>query len=297
MRTAGSALREIMSMRPSRGISLALFGILVLGPGLAGCSDDGGAVGPDSGAVDAGVTDGSVGDGGGDAMAPEGPGLAGVLVDEAGAPIGYEMVLACMATVCLYGQSDRDGFFHFPIDPGAEVALKTTGDPSTTPRRAAALCPVRIVDDALVEVGDLHVPSLPAGVELGPDSADPQTLAAGDGLELTLSRADLTPRIGDDLVDVAARLVPLDQVCTLLDLGDEEIVAVYALHPFAAVSASPIAVRAPSDLPSGTAVSFRTISEIDGHLSAPAPGRATGTAVETDPGAGITELTWLVISR
>jgi hypothetical protein len=292
-------MSKIMSMRPFRGISAALSCLLLApGAGLAGCSDDGGAATPDSGAVDASTMDGSAGDAGAiDATAPEGPGLAGVLVDETGAPIGYEMVLACMATVCLYGQADRDGFFFFPIDPGAEVALKTTGDPSSTPRRAAALCPVRIVDDALVEVGNLHVPSLPEGAELGPSSADPQTLAAGDGLELTLRRADLTPRIGDDLLDVAARQVALEQVCPQLDLGGEEIVAVYALHPFAAVSASPIAVRAPSDLPSGTAVSFRTISEIDGHLSTPAPGRATGTAVETNPGAGITELTWLVISR
>jgi hypothetical protein len=63
------------------------------------------------------------------------------------------------------------------------------------------------------------------------------------------------------------------------------------------VSSSPIAVRAPSDLPAGTAVRFRSISEIDGHLSEPALGLANGTAVETEPGAGITELTWLVISR
>jgi hypothetical protein len=44
-------------------------------------------------------------------------------------------------------------------------------------------------------------------------------------------------------------------------------------------------------------VRFRTISEIDGHLSEPVPGQADGSAVETDPSAGISELTWLVISR
>ena len=269
----------------------------------AGCGDDGGDDGgpgtPDSGASDSGVTDARTVDGGdADAgMEPAGPGLAGTLVDEAGAPIRFEQVLACMATVCLFGQSDGDGRFVFPIEPPAEVALKTLPDLSSTSRRAAALCPVRIVGDALVKVGTFHVPTLPPGVPIGPESADPQTLMAGDGLELTLRRADLTPRIGDVLVDVAARLVPPAQVCSQLDLGDEEILAVYALHPTAAVSDSPIAVRAPSDLPAGTAVKFRTISELDGRFSEPAPGRATGTAVETDPAAGITELTWLVISR
>jgi hypothetical protein len=287
----------ISTMRPCKSIILLLSLFPWLG---AGCSDDGGAGAPDSGAVDSGVADASTPDSAGNddaGMEPAGPGLAGTLTDEAGEPIAYEMVLACMATVCLFGESEADGRFSFPIEPLAEVALKTTGDSSTTPRRAAALCPVRIVDDALIDVGNLHVPSLPQGVPFGPASADPQTLMAGDGLELTLRRADLRPRIGDVLVDAAARLVPPAQVCPQLDLGNEEIVAVYALHPFAAVSSSPIAVRAPSDLPSGTEVNFRTISEIDGHLSEPAPGRATGTAVETDPATGITELTWLVISR
>lgn len=277
-------------MRPSNSIPFVfLAGLIWLG---AGCGGDGGVV--DSGVVDGRPVDAGDIDAG---MEPAGPGLAGTLTDEAGAPIAYEMVLACMATTCLFGESGADGRFLFPIEPTAEVALKTTGDPSATPRRAAALCPVRIVDDALVTVGNLHVPSLPAGVAIGPAGADPQTLLAGDGLTLTLRRADLTPRIGDTLVDIAARQVPPAQVCPQLDLGDEEIVAVYALHPFAAVSSSPIGVQAPSDLPAGTVVRFRSISEIDGHLSEPAPGRATGTAVETDPGAGITELTWLVISR
>jgi len=284
-------------MRPPKNTSfVSLLFLVMLGPG---CGDDGGSGNPDSGAGDSGVADGrTVDSGGGDAgMEPAGPGLAGTLADEAGEPLRFEMVLACMATVCLFGGSEGDGRFAFPIEPPAEVALKTLPDLSTTPRRAAALCPVRIVDDALVTVGTLHVPSLPQGMAIGPASADPQILMAGDDLELTLRRADMTPRLGDVLVDVAARLVPPAQVCPQLDLGDEEIVAVYALHPFAAVSASPIGVRAPSDLPAGTEVNFRTISEIDGHLSDPAPGRATGTVVETDPSAGITELTWLVISR
>ena len=277
-------------MRTSQSICFTCFLFLVLS----------GAGNRDSGTLDSGAADGGTIDGGGNddaGMEPAGPGLAGTLANEAGEPLRFEQVLACMATVCLFGESEADGRFVFPIEPPAEVALKTLPDLSTTPRLAAALCPVRIVDDTLVTVETLHVPSLPQGVTFGPASADPQTLLAGDGLALTLRRADLTPRIGDVLVDVAARLVPPAQVCPQLALGDEEIIAVYALHPFAAVSASPIAVRAPSALPAGTEVRFRTISEIDGHLSDPAPGRATGTVVETDPSAGITELTWLVISR
>jgi hypothetical protein len=246
--------------------------------------------GDDPGLADSGNGD----DGGIDAM---GPGLFGALADETGQPLGYEMVLACMSTVCLFGSTDADGRFSFPIDPPADVALKTPVDLATTPRRGAALCPIRIADQSAIDVGTFHVPHLPQGTPIGPATMDPQTLEVGDGLTLTLRRADLTPRIGDVLVDAAARLVPATRVCPLLAVPGEEIVAVYALHPFAATSASPIAVRAPSDLPPGTAVRFRTISEIDGHLSEPVPGQADGSAVETDPSAGISELTWLVISR
>lgn len=227
---------------------------------------------------------------------PDGPGLAGFMRDGDGELLRDEQVLACMATTCLYGSTDSDGFFFFEIEPVENVALKTTGDPDTEPRRAAALCPIDIVDAELVYAETLYVPLLPDGVAIGPEADDPQTLAVGDGLELTLSRADLTPRLGDSLVDAAARAVPPEQRCPQLVIPGEEVLAVYALHPFAATSSSPIAVRAPTDLPDGTEVQVRSISEIDGELSAPVTAVSDGTSVFTGE-AGITELSWLVISR
>jgi hypothetical protein len=38
-------------------------------------------------------------------------------------------------------------------------------------------------------------------------------------------------------------------------------------------------------------------AEMDGHFSEPVPGHADGTGVATDPSVGITEPSWLVISR
>jgi hypothetical protein len=201
-----------------------------------------------------------------------------------------------MATTCLYGESQADGRFMFEIEPPASVALKTHEDLTRTPRWAAALEPVRVVGGSWVDAGALYVPELPEGAVLGPETDDPQTLAAGDGLELTLRRADLEPPLGEFLFDIAARRVPAEYVPDYPDL-EEEVIAVYALHPFAAESASPITIRAPTDLPDGTPVSFRTISEIDGSFSAPAPGLASGGALTTNAGAGITRLTYLVVSR
>jgi hypothetical protein len=259
--------------------------------GLAGaCSDD-----PANPPMDAGVDAGS--DAGSDSGKPDGgPGVTGLLEDEGDKPLGGLSVLACTSKFCLFGSSAADGRFSFPFDPPVDVVVKTQEDLMATPRRGAAMVPVHIAD-SLVDVGAVHVPNLPAGVPLGPATADPQTLKVGDGLELTVRAADLSPPIGVTLDDLAARAIPAAHVPPLAELGAEKIFAVYALHPFTTTSASPIAVRLPCNLPAGTALKFRTIGELDGHLSAPAQGHADGSFVATDPSAGIEELTWLVVSQ
>ena len=227
-------------------------------------------------------------------------GVAGVLKDEAGRPLARARVLACMTKVCLIGETGRDGRFTFSIDPPVDIVIKTAPDLEASPRRGAAMMPVRLVGRRLVDVGAVYVPNLPAGRPFGPGVPDPQTVQAGDGLQLTLSRQALKAQPGDVIVEIAARRLPasrLPRLATSAALGGEAVVAVYALYPFAAKSTAPIAVRAPSGLPAGTRVTFRTINEIDGTFSMPVPGRASGQYVATDEATGITELTWLVISR
>jgi hypothetical protein len=230
-------------------------------------------------------------------------GVTGVLKDEAGRPLARTKVLACMTRVCLIGETGADGRFSFSIDPPVDVVIKTEPDLAASPpggaspRRGAGMMPVRLAERRVIDVGSVYVPSLPAGRPFGPGTDDPQTVQAGDGLQLTLSRKALKPRPGDVIVELAARRLPVARVPKYAALGGEDVIAVYALHPFAAVSATPIAVRAASSLADGTRVNFRTINEIDGTFSAPVPGQAARGYLATDPGAGITELTWLVISR
>lgn len=204
--------------------------------------------------------------------------------------------MACMSTVCLFSKTAVDGRFVFDVEPPADIAIKTDGDPSPTPRRAAALHPVRLTEARVMDVGVVRSPSLPDGVPLAPAAKDPQIIQAGDGLTLTLNRGALTPRLGEVLIDVAARQVPGALVPRYAALGNDQVLAVYALHPFAAKSAMPIQVRARMPLPDGTVVRFQTISEIDGRFSPPVSGRAAGGWVSTDAGTGISELTYLVIS-
>jgi hypothetical protein len=264
-------------------VALGSVGLLLVQCG-GGASDATGDNAPDAGAPGNTAPDSSMG-------------LRGTLVADDGAAIADHPVLACMATACLLGQSGSEGQFWFSIESPADVALKTLEDLDSKPRRGALLMPVHITGSRLVDVGDVGVPTLPDGVPFAPKSAGPTVYEAGDGLILTLVRGDLTPRLGDFLRDVAARRIPLTEIRPMAGLEGERIDAVYALHPFAAVSASPIAVEAEADLPSGTAVNFRSISEIDGRLSEPVPGRADGAFVRTDPGTGLSELTWLVISH
>lgn len=228
---------------------------------------------------------------------PQGPGLMGVLVDETGVALEKVKVLACMAKTCYYGESGIGGQFLFHVDPPAEIALKTLGNPTTDPKQGAALVPVLLTDDTLVDCGMVYVPFLPDGVKVGPISQDPQTLQVGGGLELTINRADIKMPPGEILTEIAATLVPHDQIPAIPAIEDtEQVVAMYALHPFSAKSTSPIAVIAPSTLPDKTSVFFRTISSLDGTLSTPAMGTSDGKSVSTADGQGILELTRIVIS-
>jgi len=228
---------------------------------------------------------------------PEGPGLTGVLLDQDRRPLPYVSVMACRTDVCFYGSSGADGRFTFLLDRPGDLLIKTAGDLTASPRRASPMVPVRVTGDDFVDVGAVYTPSLPPGAAIEAGASGPLSLDAGDGLTLGFdpSALDLPP--GVLLTDLAARRLPESMIPPYPALGSEDVVAVYALHPFAAKSGTPVAVRVDSRLPAGTPVAFRTIDETDGTFSDPVSGTATGESVVTDPGRGITSLTHLVVTR
>ena len=227
-----------------------------------------------------------------------GPTLTGVLHDETGRPVAHAAIQACTTSVCFPAESGADGRFRFELHVKTPVhVLLKTPEQLTAPRRAAAMLPVDVRGPTSTDVGTVFVPSLPAGVPLAAAGRGRQTLSVGDGLELSLDPAHVRPAPGHIVTTLAARRLPAARVAAFRLPAGERIVAVYALHPFGASSETPVGVGVPSTLVAGTAVTFRTMGELDGTLSDPASGRATGSHVTTAPSAGITHLTYLVISR
>lgn len=261
----------------------------------SGMADDGPAAAQDASAdlVTTGASDGAAGD-----LAPAlvGPAVVGKVADESGKLLSGAVVRACSLTRCLVGKSDASGAFSFQMLEKAAIAVNSPEITTTTPRHAESLVPIALTDDSTVDVGTIYVPNLPTGAFLGPTSSDPQTVMVGDGLELTVRRAALTAPLGDLDNNIAARAVPLAHVPSL-PLGGETVVAVYALFPYGMTSSTPIALRLPTTLPAGTAVSLRTTDPFDGHLSPPVAAHSDGNVIASDSGQGIATLTWLIVSR
>ena len=227
------------------------------------------------------------------------PTIVGVLQDESGRPVRNAAIQACTAAVCFPSESGDDGRFRFDLQlkTPVQVLLKTPEQLMGQPRRAAAMAPVEVRGTAAIDAGVVLVPTLPAGVALPAAGAGPRALVVGDGLELTLDARRLKAAPGSVVMSLAARRIPTARVPAYRLPAGERVLAVYALHPFGATSEAPVGVRAPLALAAGTPVKFRTVGELDGTLSDPVPGRASGRDVTTSPSVGISHLTYLVISR
>jgi hypothetical protein len=98
-------------------------------------------------------------------------------------------------------------------------------------------------------------------------------------------------------MDVAARRLPEAAIPDYPGERTGRIIAVYALHPFAATSTEPIGVRIPAEVPDGTAVRLMVVDEIDGTFAESVDAVVRNGEIVTPEGTGITRLTHLVVVR
>jgi hypothetical protein len=224
-----------------------------------------------------------------------GEGVRGTLVGPDGAVLPFTSILCCQPSTCAKAETDRVGAFTFDIDEGTAVAVKTHHELLVTPRLAAALVPA-VAGARGIDVGEVYVPDLPPGTPLERAEPGPQTLQAGDGLSLTVVFADLTPDLGVTLYDFAARRLPAPRVPRYEELGEREVLGVWAAHPFATRSDTPMGIAVPVALADGTAVEVFSVSHLDGRLSDPVAAEVSGGMATTLPGEGLEWLTHVVVA-
>jgi hypothetical protein len=218
-----------------------------------------------------------------------------MLVDESGSAIPFRSVMACTKEICFYGSTNGDGGFTLLLDEPIRGVIKTEEDLRSTPRRGSPMVPITVAASELLHVGRVVVPSLAEGGAIGPAANETQTIDAGDGLSLTVTPAAIETTPGRVLETIAARRLPAHAIPDYASLAGGPVIAVYALHPFAARSSLPMAVRIESDLPEGARVRLRVIDEIDGTFSEPVPAVVRDGALATLPGEGIESFTHLVV--
>ncbi len=226
--------------------------------------------------------------------------VTGQAVDESGTPIAMAWMSVCTPMGCHSVNADGAGAFLISDIPLIHFGLRSHDDHEVVPRRGTVVRLLHGIQAATtLDAGTLYLPTMPAGADLEAAMETSQMLSTGDGLSLTVIRKNLDFSLASDqTTNLASRKIPVEHIPPF-DLGGEKVDTAFALWPYAVTSKSPIAVKVPVDLPSNTKVYFRTVYEFDGKLSDPVVGHVAsdGKSASTDPGLGISNLTWLLVSH
>lgn len=235
-----------------------------------------------------------------DLTPPPSVSIKGTAVDESGEPIAAAWMSVCNPFGCRSTNAGADGTF---LLEGLEVitfGVRSHDDVESVPYRGTVVRLIRAtVPDVVLDAGRLYVPTVQPAPLLAADADTPQIVKAGDGLELTVTRKALEFPLGPPTDRLSARRIPLEHVPPF-DVGNEKLVAAWAITPYSTTSRTvPVAVKMELPLDPGTEVHLRSVWEFDGKLSDPVTAHASldGKTVQTDPGAGLDNLTWILVSR
>ena len=299
---------------------------------VAACSastskDRGGAGGADAstgGTDSAPASEGASGDDGGvaDAAAPctepvdaRPPGSScvleatGTVEDLAGMHLPQLVMTMCSPAVCYGTRADDAGVYTVPIGDFLVTdtyAVHADGRPD----HAVDYFRLGASEPQIIDV-DMHLPTLPPStVLLPPDGAPASTVTVGD---VTLQIPDGTTFDLDieDFGTDAGRTLRVASVA-LADApayaAANQVEAIYALAPSGAKPSAKMGVslRNAAGIPASSAVDVLVLSD-DYFSSPPSVGQlevqasahvsADGMTIQTDPGQGISEITWLAVRR
>ncbi len=236
----------------------------------------------------------------------------GRVIDLAGSPVRRPVVSMC-SRECYGAAGADDGTFSIPIGAllrASDYALHVSGRPDF----ADVYSKVPPADKGAIALGAaIILPALPSTGPALPDAAaTATTIVSGDltldvpaGATFQLDVGDVA--LGDRGRQLRVARVPLDATPEFAR-ALTGVVGLYALAPPGAASSLPLAVHLPNaaSLPPSSAVDlfvldddYRPMPPTAGtaRLAAKAHVSADGRTIDTDVGAGIANLTWLVVRR
>jgi hypothetical protein len=245
-------------------------------------------------------------------------GAKGKVEDLSGAPLGQLEMTFC-GGVCFGTKSDPAGAYSIPIGitiPTQDYAMHANGRPD----HAVDYLRLTASEPSIVSV-TMRLPSLPpSNVQLPPDNAPASGVTVGD-VTLHVAAGTYFDLDIDDFGSTAGRTLRVASVPLASAPGyaaAAKVDAIYALAPsgaFARPSGVPgttsvvkmgISLKNAAGLAASTAVDFMVLGDdyastppTVGLLAVAASGHvsADGKTIDTDPGEGISELTWLAVRR
>jgi hypothetical protein len=233
----------------------------------------------------------------------------GTVEDLSGTPLPDLVMTMCSPGICYGGRADDAGVYDLPIGDFLDTSLYAV-HADGRPDHAVDYDRLGAVEPEIISV-DMHIPLLPPStVSLPPGGAGASTVTVGD-VTLQIAAGTTFDLDVEDFGIPAGRLlrvasVPLVSAPSYAAANDVD--AIYALAPSGAQPSLPMGVslRNAANLPASAAVDLLVLS--DDYFSIPptvgmllvqatAHVSADGTTIQTDPGQGITEITWLAVRQ
>jgi hypothetical protein len=289
--------------------------LLVMGLATAACSASAAAPGPGTNREDSGVSAEASGLAIDGALAPctdPGPGTSCVLEakgsvqDLSGKPLAHVLMTFCGAQ-CYGGQSDNAGAFAIPVGaflPTEDYAIHADGRPD----HAVDYHRLTANEPSIIST-TMRLPVLPpSAVQLPPDGAPASSVTVGDLTLIVAAGTVFNLDIEDYMVTRTLRVASVPLASAPSYAADAKVAAIYALAPSGCVPSVKvgIALKNSATLPASSAVEFLVLGDNYGSvppnvglLSVQAKGHvsADGQTIQTDPGEGISELTWLAVRK